>query len=287
MIATSHPIPRSFLAIYAIRRGLTPPSLKALGYVLNCFERSLGHAASWDDFELPTIERWTDALFARGLDPESIRGRRTALIGFWREAHDAGVIQSLPGRLRRIKVPDKPPICWDKPEYVGLLAITGALKGTMNRDPRILRADFWTCWIRSDYDGGFRLGDLRRLLFSQIASDGTVQLVQRKTGETIIGHFSAETMALIERLRQPGRRLVFGDLVNHSNAQRYFRKLVSLAGLQGSTKWLRRTGATWCEVETPGSAPAFLGHKDFRTAYKSYVDRSKTQRHKPRPPRIG
>lgn len=287
MIIASRPAPRGFLAIYAIRRGLMPPSLRALGYTLNCFEHTLGRCAKWSDFKLSNVERWSASLFARGLDPESIRGRRTALIGVWREAYDAGLIRSLPGRLRKIKVPDKPPICWDKPEYISLLATAGALPGRMNRDQRITRADFWTGWIRADYDSGLRLGDLRRLMFAQISSDGTVMLVQHKTGETIIGHFSPETMDVLARLRQPGRKLVFGDLVNQSNAQRYFRKLVELAGLRGSTKWLRRTGATWCEVETPGSAPAFLGHKDFRTAYKSYVDRSKTQQNKPRPPRIG
>jgi hypothetical protein len=84
-----------------------------------------------------------------------------------------------------------------------------------------------------------------------------------------------------------GKTLLFAGLLTRRPIQVQFAKLVRGAGLQGSTKWLRRSGATWCEVHQPGSAMAFLGHRTPGLAYKHYVDPRFVQRDKPRPPKIG
>lgn len=288
MIQRSEPSElRQFLDEYAIDRGLAVGSLRALVYVVNCFERHLARPARLADLNRGTVNAWLAGLLARKLDPETVRGRRTAMLGLWKHAVDSGALEVPPARIRKIKVADKPPTCWDLPELKKLLKVARGLPGVMNRDRRIDRADFWQAYIYCDYGTGLRLGDLRSLRFDQIGPDGTTIVVQSKTGETVVGHIEAKGMRLLERLRTPGRRLVFGDLVNHSNAQRYFRKLVRLAGLRGSTKWLRRTGATWSEVQNPGSAQHYLGHKTPGLAWKNYIDRRFTQKRKPRPPRLG
>lgn len=286
MIVSSADSLRDYLAQYAMERGLAPSSVRALTYVLNSFEKYLQRPANLIDLTAGHVNAWLAWLFNEGLDPETVRGRRTAILAIWRDACEAGLVCSAPARIRKIKVPDKPPRCWDLPELGMILAVTRSLSGRMNKDKRISRADFWTAYTLVDYESGYRLGDLRKLSFDKIARDGTVVIVQNKTRLALTSHLSPDTMKALNLIRGSGRKLVFGDLVNHSNTQRYFRKIVREAGLTGSTKWLRRSGATWCEVESPGSAMAYLGHKTPGLAHKNYIDRRFVQRQKPRPPRI-
>lgn len=279
---------RAFIEHYAMLRGLSPNSARALRYTANSFDRFLGREARIADLSDDRLNAWSSYELAAGLDPETVRGRRTALVGIWKEANDCGLTTAFPRKLRKIKVPEKIPVCWDlQSELAKLLAVARLLEGTMHRDPRIDRRDFWQGWIHVDYGVGLRLADLLALRFSNIAPDGAVVFVQMKTGHIVRGQISREGMYFVERLRKPSRKLVFGGLMNHWNAQRYFRKLVRLAGLNGSTKWLRRTGATWCEVENPGSAQHYLGHKTAGLAWRCYIDRRFVERHKPSPPPIG
>lgn len=278
---------RGYFAQYAIERGLSPGSERALCFVLNSFQRFLGRDATFCDLTAATINAWIAWQFSRGLDPETVRGRRTALVGIWKHACEAGLLEVAPARVRKIKVPDKPPRCWDKPELLRLLELARGLTGHMNRDPRISRSDFWQAWLYVAYGTGLRLSDLRKIRFADIASDGRTIVVQGKTGDTVTGQIEPAGMAILFRLRRTGRKRVFGELVNTANAQRYFRKLVRLAGLSGSTKWLRRSGATFCEIHTPGSAQAYLGHRTPGLAQRNYIDRRFIQRDKPQPPRIG
>lgn len=287
MISRAQTTLRSYAAQYAIERALAASSERALRYVLNSLELYLKRPATLDDLCSATLNGWITWMYRERLDPETIRGRRTATVGIWKHACEAELVTMPPMRIRKVKVPDKPPVCWDWPELLKLLDVARALTGVMNRDRRVSRADFWQAWLYVDYGTGLRLGDLRKLRFDNISSDGRTITVQSKTGDVVTGHIQPEGMAIVTRMRQRGRRLVFGDLVNHSNAQRYFRKLVAMAGLSGSTKWIRRTGATWLEVESPGSAQAYLGHRTPGLAQRNYIDRRFVQRDKPRPPKIG
>lgn len=288
MISRSEPSElRQFLDEYAIDRGLETGSLRALVYVINSFERHLARPARLADLNRQAVNAWLAGLLAQKLDPETVRGRRTAILGIWKHAVESSMLDLGPARIRKIKVADKPPTCWDLPELRKLLKVARDLDGVMNKDRRIDRADFWQAYIYTDYGTGLRLGDLRKLRFDNIAPDGTTIVVQSKTGELHVGYIEAKGMRLLAKLRTPGRQLVFGDLVNHSNAQRYFRKLVKLAGLRGSTKWIRRTGATWSEVKQAGSAQRYCGHKTPGVVWKSYLDRRFLQSRKPKPPRLG
>ncbi len=278
---------REYLGQYALERGIGVGSLQALHYVLNSFEKFLERTASVSDLDTDTLNDWLAWQFVAGLDPETIRGRRTAMLGMWRDAHAFGFASQLPGRIRKIKVPQKPPRCWDKSrEAPLLLAAVAELAGTMNKDARVSRADFWTAWILVGYYSGLRLSDLLALRFDQVAADGTIVTVQAKTGDVVVGRLRPDGIRAVAAIFH-GRAVIFGELMNRWNAGRYFRKIVRDAGLQGSTKWLRRTGATWTEVETPGAAMAYLGHRTPGLAYRNYVDPRFVSKHKPAPPKFG
>lgn len=272
--------------LYAMERGRFGRSLENLHHTLNGWETQLCRRATSDDFTDQAINAWCAWQFAKGLDPETIRGRRTLIVGIWKWAYGVGLVERLPGKLPKIKVPDKPPQCWHLDEMRKLLHAASLLPGTMRRDFRVTRAALATAWLRSDYATGFRFSDLHALHSRSIAPDGTVVIVQAKTSQMIVGHLDDAAMEALEAIRAPHRKHLFRDLINRKNLQVMVRGLVKAAGLSGSTKWIRRTGATWIEVHQPGAAMGYLGHNTPGLARKSYLDPRYLQQHKPRPPKL-
>lgn len=114
---------RAMVPLYAMERGRVGRSLENLHHTLNGFERFLGRRATSADFTDDAINAWCAWQFARNLDAETVRGRRTLMVGIWRWAVDHGLIRRMPGKLPKIKVPDKPPQCWHLDELRQLLAV--------------------------------------------------------------------------------------------------------------------------------------------------------------------
>jgi integrase len=132
------------------------------------------------------------------------------------------------------------------------------------------------------------LSDQLALEWKQVADDSQTSVVlQQKTRKRIAFRLSESTQAAVAETRPGERRKIFGGLIDKRNAQEYFKAILRTAGLPGSSKWLRRSGATPCEIEHPGSAMAYLGHKTPGLAYQSYVDPTKIQNAKPLPAPIG
>ncbi len=277
---------RAMVPLYAMERGRFGRSLENIHHTLNGFEKHLGRRATVDDFDDRVINAWCAWQFAKGLDPETVRGRRTLMVGIWKWAADNGLVRRLPGKLPKIKVPEKPPQCWHLDELRKLLAAASQLPGTMRRDFRVPRSAFATAWLRADYATGFRFADLHELDARCIAPDGTVVIVQQKTRQAIVGHLDDAALASLDAIRSPARRRPFRDLLNRKNLQVMVRSLVKAAGLSGSTKWIRRTGATWIEVHQPGAAMGYLGHNTPGLARKRYIDSRYLQQNKPRPPKL-
>jgi hypothetical protein len=56
--------------------------------------------------------------------------------------------------------------------------------------------------------------------------------------------------------------------------------------LGGSSKWLRRSGATHIEMEHPGKGRLHLGHKTHGLAERCYIDWSQVRRDIPSVPTL-
>ena len=110
----------------------------------------------------------------------------------------------------------------------------------------------------------------------QIMDDGRFTVVQHKTGKPIDCRLPPEAMEAIDKIR-----------LQTPAGQDDFKYLTYRAKLPGSIKWLRRTGATWCESVTPGSASSFLGHRSPELAARHYLDPRFLKRSTALPPSIG
>lgn len=188
----------------------------------------------------------------------------------WRAALDHRLSTQSIGRIARVKPSMKPPVAWRRQELDTLLQTAASLGGTFRSGcPRAL---YWRAWILTGYYTGIRRWDLHHLRVEQYR-DGRLWVVQHKTGQPIGKILPPDCASVLEQLIALGDgETIFWWALKRKWAFLHFRDLVRQAGLRGSTKWLRRTGATHVEMEHPGSASRFLGHLSPQLAQRHYLD---------------
>jgi integrase len=273
---------RSYLDRYAIDRGLSRGAAVVMRAGISHLEQWLARPATLADLEADVLNHWLADSVDAGLSRYTIHSYRRYLVTLRRAAADG----SPQGRVRSVKRPRLIPRAWSPDELRRLLAACAGLVGGMARDQQTPRALFWRAFVLVAYHSGLRLGDLMALRHADLDDSGSFVIVQHKTGDILTGSLDPQALEAIAEIATGGRR-VFGDLICRRNAQEYFAKIVDLAGLHGSIKRLRATGATAVEAEHPGAAMGFLGHRTPGLAYVHYVDPRLVQAHKPRPPAIG
>lgn len=272
------------LMLYFLEHDLAPRSRRSMLDCYNRLRKFLGHDPTAADFSDDTVNLYLHSLAGEGLSKRSLKGHRGFALTIWRWLYERGEVEHLPRRVKKIAAPPKPGPAWIRNEGAALLVAAHRQIGWFRRS-RVSRKGFWIAFILVGWNCGLRLGDLLALRFSDIQS-GVLVVTQQKTGELLGQPLWPETVAAIEAIRSPERQRIFGDALSRRKVQDYFKLLVLSAGLTGTSKWLRRSGATSIEIAQPGSAMAFLGHKTPGLAYKHYVDLAQVQRSKIAPPPI-
>lgn len=275
---------RALAERYALEHDIRPSSAGQHRYSIASLEKFLGRVAALEDLSDDTLNRWLAWLLAQSLAVESVRTRRRCLLTLWRSAHADELLDTLPGRIRKIKPARLVPVCWSQDELKRLIATASTKTKRMQRHRAVRWCDLWLAVIYLAYYSGLRLADVLDLRCDQIADDGTLFAFQKKTGHAIQCKLPAEAMKAIRAISKPARARLIGDLICRQTLQKELRFLTREAGVKGSMKWFRRTGATWCEASAPGSAMSFLGHRTPGLAAKHYVDPRFVQQNRPMPP---
>ena len=187
-------------------------------------------------------------------------------------------------RIRRVKAPISPPVAWTREELARLLHHARHLPGNLQSGcPAAL---FFTGWLLLGYGVGLRFSDLLGLRCHQIR-DGRLHTVQSKTGEALVQTLAPECEAVLKNLSVLSKDGTIFRWALHERWLRIrFKRLCESAGVRGTPKWMRRTGATWVEATQPGQASRYLGHRSPELAMKHYVDKSLLPNSCPMPPRI-
>lgn len=167
--------------------------------------------------------------------------------------------------LRRVKRLPPSPVAWSHAEIRKLLSVTEKLTGGMKcPHSQLMRA-----WLLVAYSTGLRLGNLLEIRHDQIRGHRLL-VRQVKTREPHVCYLDEQALASIRELPRRGPR-IFGDLICRDKLLAQMRRLCKLAGMDGSTKFLRRSGATYAEIA--GKDPSrHLGHRNPSTKIY-YVDR--------------
>lgn len=217
--------------------------------------------------------------------PVTVAPQRSIVVSLWLFALDRGLVNTMPRGLVKIKVARKPTRAWT------LEQCCTAVKGTLQLGREKLRSGapvglFLRCWILLGYETGARQGDIWTLRGEDFA-EGAVQWLQHKTGEPIWKVLSPACWdAATEMLALSHDGTVIGWSIQKEGGYKRMRRYLNSLGLLGSSKWLRRSGATHIEMRQPGKAKLHLGHKTPGMAERFYIDWSQVRRDIPCTPSL-
>lgn len=231
-----------------------------------------------------TIEdsEFNDWLTGLGRSATTRSNYRRMGLTLWRYAVEVGMTHQRIGRVKKIKAPVPPPIAWSIDEVRHLLNLASDQRGEFSSGcPKRL---FWRAWVLLGYETGIRFRDMHDLRGTALRGR-RLTVLQHKTQQPIGKCVSDECAHAIEELiaRSPDGT-VFKWALSRRWVIMHFKSLTSAAGIAGSTKWLRRSGATAVEAAHPGSAQRFLGHLSPGLAQKHYLDQSLLSDRVPSPP---
>jgi integrase len=275
-----------FVERYARENDLADGSVEQLRIPARLLDRFAGGALPCQALCDDLVNEFLISRQRVGRSPETVASNRTKLLTLWRSAADAGLCAP-PGRIRRIKRPQRIVRAFTHEAISRLLCVVRTLRGNIHyrdrltskwRDTGVRRRDYFRAFILADYDSGMRRGDLLSIERNWIRQDGrgggAIALVQSKTGRVQTKRFRARTMRAIDRLcngRTTGRIWIGYD-TKRAWCQE-FKRIVRKAGVGGSSKWLRRSSASYIARRYgKEAAKRHLGHASDGVADASYLD---------------
>lgn len=198
------------------------------------------------------------------------KSERTMLLTVWRYAYEAEIVD-LPARgIMRFRVTKEPTRAWTRDEVKLAISVATKTTGLMRSGAKL--ADYLEAWLRLGYETGARHGDLRSFRIDQIAGD-VIRWTQSKTGDPIEKVLSFACLEACRRISAGSTDgTIIGWACGRRMAARHMRSHLDACGLSGTSKWLRRAGATHIEMLHPGKAKLHLGHRSVGLAERNYLD---------------
>lgn len=242
---------------YFTERELERGSRLFILFKVGIFGSWLGHTPRLDDLNSETLNRF---ILAR-LDErsrETVRGERSCLRAIWNDAHERGLIDLAPSRIRKIKKQLGAPEAWTESELKSLLAEAAKQRG-MLRGKGIARAAYWRMFFLVAYSTGLRLGDLERLTTAQLRGPGTYRINQHKTGKPLDITIDEPTWQAIAATNPAKRKYVIRVLGRGAFFDA-LKIIVDNCGLHGRTKMIRKSAGSLFEREYPGEGHKLLGN---------------------------
>ena len=202
---------------------------------------------------------------------------RRELLTLWRFAFENSYTDVPPLRVCRIKATPPPPRAWSLDTLRKLLtAAEQDVRPVSQRCPGLLWRDVLPCWIVLGYDTGLRFSDLLHLHGENIVN-GCVICTAQKTGKFTVRAISPAGREYVGRLLERSRDgTLFRWALPRRRVLRKWNEFLREQAVAGSSRWLRRSGATYVEMNHKGEAQRFLGHSNAVLATRHYVDHTLT-----------
>ena len=201
------------------------------------------------------------------LAASTVHNHRRMLGTLMRFAASEGYVdKSILRPLRRVKVNLPNPVAID---HQGIAQWVAAARRMPGGGKKVAYAVLLPAWILTAYSTGLRLGDLLSIRHDQIRGHRLL-LAIHKTGEPHVAWLDDHALQAISHLPRIGPR-IFGDLTNRDRMLHAMRKLVKHSQITGTTKFLRRSGATYATAAGK-DASLHLAHRD-PSMKRRYIDR--------------
>jgi len=260
---------RDLLARRACARDLSKGTKTAYGEAITSLEKFHGCILCEKSLTADLLNAWIDQLIADGYQRITARNYSMAILTLWRSAFPPESPPAGLAAVRRLRVQQPIPRAWRSDETLRLLDASDRLT-RIHRATGITWSAFARAWLLVGYHSGLRGCDLLSVPLSLVSTDRPFVIRQSKTEWPIVIRLPPQAIEAVLATVPPRRELF---LPFSANVLYYHTlRLLKLAGLPGSPKWLRKTGATAVELIQPGSAMAYLGHKTPGLAYRHYVD---------------
>jgi integrase len=199
---------------------------------------------------------------------------RRELMTLWRYAFEERMTEVPPLRVPKIRASAKPVEAWSHAELQRLLACAEQDVTLIGGQSQMRICDFMPCWICVAYDTGIRFGDMLSLRSAQVRN-GHLTAVAHKTGKRLVRPLSPYSLTLIKRLSQQSEDgTLFSWFLTRRRALGKIRKFLDRHEFHGSSKYLRRSCATYIEASRPGEATRYLQHSAATVTSRHYVDES-------------
>lgn len=214
------------------------------------------------------------------VDTATAKSNRTIILILCKWAYENNILKNLPKNILKIKVKRKPTKAWTIDECKMLVAKTYELDNQKTKKGCSLGL-FLRCWILLAYESGARFGDVFSFKTENIDKN-ILRWTQSKTGDPLTKILSDQLIDNIKHItthpKAQSSDSILGWVVRRRQAFRIMEKFLKHCGLEGSGKFLRRSGATHLENKTPGSAKLHLGHRTSGSAEKHYIDYAQIER---------
>lgn len=229
-----------------------------------------------------------NAYLLRRMDSVSgitVRHERTVCLSLWRWAFDQGLFDTAPRGVMRMRAKKKPTRAWTVDQIRGIVAACDKLRGRRLRSGADL-GEFLRAWVLLAYESGARRGDVFSFRREHLEGD-TLAWTQSKTGDPLVRPLSPACVAAAEAMLAKSRDgTILGWACGGRRSMQIMSSLLRSCGLDGSSKWLRRSGATHVEMAQPGGGRLHLGHRSPALFEAAYCDWSQLRTRTPKTPAI-
>lgn len=214
----------------------------------------------------------------------TVKTERSIILTLWKWGWERGLIKELPRGIMRFKIRRSPTKAWTLDECRVLRDSAGKAAGKLRCG--VDKALFIRCWIGLGYATGARFGDLWS--FRREHLDGEVlRWVQSKTGDSIVKILPPDCLADVHAMLAKSRDgRILGWACRPRQAMRLMKEHLKSVGLDGTSKWLRRSSATHVEMQQPGQGRHHLGHRSVGLFESNYGDWGQIRQRSPQPPSL-
>lgn len=248
-----------------------PGSIDQKSYAISVFSHYLARPARLVDLNRETLNGFVTWYLQRQ-EPATVAAKRSKLLTLWRAAFEEGLVPELPHRIKTVRIPEKVPEGWILPELQQIFTTIDRLEPSkFDARPQIggcCRRLFFRAFAWSFLSHGLRLSAGCSVRRRDVRADltFTVRYYEQKTWVEQTKQFLPQAWEAIRALGEHEFCLPYGQ----TKAQRrrigeWWKHILREAGLDASRgtgpQQLRRTAASFKELQEPGSMQEFLGHK--------------------------
>lgn len=252
---------RDFADAYCTRVGGSPGYREQLAVLTR---RLPWHA---EDLTPEKINQYlTEALHS--LAATTVANHRRMLKTLYKTAVADGLAADSTTPIRAVKHFFPPPRAWAMDELAHLVKTARSMPGGTLKRPCEYKV-LMPAWVLTAYSSGLRRGDMLTFRWDQLRDD-RICITQSKTSSMHVCVLDDAALQAIRDLPRYEMR-VFGGIIGKDQVRRVLRRLVDMAGLSGSGKYLRRSSATFAELSGMNST-LHLGHRTPGLAFRHYVD---------------